>query len=58
LKIAKPGVERAILLQRGCANKEEDEARAIHVYTGYASAWIDQQLESLGIDLKQQRQEV
>ncbi len=42
LEIAKTGVERAILLQRGYAN-EEDEERAI--------AWMNQQLEALGVDL-------
>ena len=42
LEIAKTGVEQAILLQRGSAN-ETDEAIAI--------AWINQQLETLGINL-------
>ncbi len=42
LEIAKTGVERAILLQRGYAN-EKDEERAI--------SWMSQQLEALGVDL-------
>jgi hypothetical protein len=42
LEIAKTGVERAILLQRGSTN-ETDEATA--------TAWINQQLEALEVKL-------
>ncbi|GEM_PF-1317020 len=42
LEIAKTGVERAILLQRGCTN-ETDEAIATH--------WINQQLKALEVNL-------
>ncbi|MCY7393869.1 MAG: hypothetical protein LH647_20935 [Leptolyngbyaceae cyanobacterium CAN_BIN12] len=47
LEIAKTGVQRAILLQKGCANEDEEE-QAIHGYTSYANAWMNQQLEALG----------
>ena len=42
LEIAKTGVERAILLQRGSANATHE---------AIATAWINQQLETLGINL-------
>lgn len=41
LKIAKTGVERAILLQGGYANETD----------GQAAVWNNEQLEALGVEL-------